>query len=135
MYKRQSYGYVLLGAAIEAASGKSFEENLLHRILLPIGMTRTGLEHTGRMDADSVRGFRLRAGKVVPADRIDISSRFSSGGMRSTASDLLLYARALMEATIVDEKIWLSMIEPVVTTDGRRADYGLSLIHIFADDR
>jgi CubicO group peptidase (beta-lactamase class C family) len=119
-----SFGYVLLGAAIEGASHQRFADLLDQRILRPLAMDHTRLEAGPRGD-DDVEGFRVRGGRLVQSDRLDISSRFASGGARSTVDDLLRYGHALLAGTLVDDDTWRRMTTPVVTRDGRQADYGL----------
>ncbi len=120
-----SFGYNLLGAAVEEASGVPFGTYLEEHVLGPLGMTRTGLEALHLKDDDVAAGYRLAGGRIVPAEPLDISSRFASGGMRADVDDLLRYAHALLAGTLVDKEVFARMTTPVVTRDGRQADYGM----------
>lgn len=120
-----SFGYVLLGAAIEKSSGRPYADELEASLWRPLGLSRTGLEASAKTKAQRATGYRLVKGKLVPARRLDLSSRFSSGGLRSTAEDLARWAHALMAGEVVDAATWQAMTTPGVTTAGEVTDYGL----------
>lgn len=126
-----TFGYNLLGAVVEKAGGVSYEE-AVRRLWEPLGMTRTSLERgVDERANDDALGYRLVGGAIAPSERIDISSRFAGGGMRSTVEDMLRWAHALLETAagrpgaLVSPAAWRAMTTPTVTADGRQADYGL----------
>jgi CubicO group peptidase (beta-lactamase class C family) len=119
-----SFGYNLAGAALEGATGKSFGALLEEQLFAPLGMTRSGLEG-GARPPDDVAGYRIDGARLVRSSRLDISSRFASGGTRTTVDDLLRFARALHGGALVDASTWRTMTTPTITPDGRQADYGL----------
>lgn len=57
-------GYLLAGAVIAAASGRSVESNVRHHVLTPLGMTRTGYGY--RHDAPRSVGYVHAPRPVVP---------------------------------------------------------------------
>ncbi|MEW5738172.1 MAG: serine hydrolase [Myxococcota bacterium] len=120
-----SFGYVLLGAAIERAAGESYAAHLQRTLWGPLGLAHTGLEASPNTQAERAAGYRLEKGRLVPARPIDLSSRFSSGGLRSTAEDLARWAHALLRGEVVDADTWRAMTTPGVTTGGDVTDYGL----------
>ncbi|MBK7859144.1 MAG: beta-lactamase family protein [Archangiaceae bacterium] len=120
-----TYGYDVLGAIVEAASGQSYAEYLREHIFQPAGMSRSSMEDKKHLGTDAARGYRVRAGRVVPSEDIDISSRFAGGGARSSVEDLLRYARALTDGKLVTPQTWQQMQQPAQTKDGHQVDYGL----------
>jgi CubicO group peptidase (beta-lactamase class C family) len=120
-----TYGYDVLGAIIEAASGQSYGEYLKDHLFVPAGMTRSGMEDKKALDADSAVGYRIKAGHLVPSEEIDISSRFAGGGTRSTVEDLLRYARALFAGALLKPATWEQVQLSAQTHDGHWVDYGL----------
>jgi CubicO group peptidase (beta-lactamase class C family) len=90
-------GFVLLGAIVERASGRSFAEYLQAHVLDPLGMARTGLytRHTPA-DAPEVIPYAVdtRSGtrEVFPSPAWwDQGQMFGNGGLKSTTRDLLRY--------------------------------------------
>jgi serine beta-lactamase-like protein LACTB len=82
-----SFGFNLLGAAVEGAAGKPFAAAVEEAVLAPLRMTRTRLDDGrtgGRASFYEVTSTR----RAVPAPPIDLSDRFPSGGLLSTAEDL-----------------------------------------------
>lgn len=93
-YRYTTYGYTLLQAVVEAATGRGFEDALSAFVFEPAGMSRSGLDRAGRESARA-RGFQ-RAGTAVqevPAD--DVSFKYAGGGMVSTPTDLVRLCTAL----------------------------------------
>ncbi|MBL8957245.1 MAG: beta-lactamase family protein, partial [Myxococcaceae bacterium] len=120
-----TYGYDVLGAIVEAASGKSYADYLRDHVFGPAGMKRSSVEDPAKRDASWAAGYRVKAGKLVPSESIDISSRFAGGGARSTVDDLLHYGAALFAGKLVKPATWEQMKVSGRTHDGRWVDYGL----------
>ncbi|MBK8981882.1 MAG: serine hydrolase [Ignavibacteria bacterium] len=94
-------GYVLLGGVIEFVTGKSYSENLTERILDPLGMKNSEYEYKEPGDLKRAVGYIK-----------DITGKFSdnrefpevptpAGGMYSTAHDLYIFGRSLLENNIL----------------------------------
>ncbi|HWW61703.1 MAG TPA: serine hydrolase domain-containing protein [Thermoanaerobaculia bacterium] len=118
-----SYGYVLLGAAIEGASGKRYADAMRELVWAPLGMTATRMDDPRAMIPNRVRGYELRDGRLRNSEFVDVSSRFAAGGTRSTVDDLLRFVRGLDKvlkpATI--DLMWTSL----QTKDGTPTQWGL----------
>ncbi len=82
-------GYILLGAIIEKASGKTYETFLQENIFTPLQMVNTGYEHDKSLLAT---GY---ANATAEADLIDMSIPFAAGGLYSTVEDLYRWDQAL----------------------------------------
>ena len=100
-YSYSSYGYNLLGAIVEAASGMSFGDYMRENIWQPLGMTSTRMDDPLDVIPNRVRGYQLLDGKVKNSEFIDISSRFAAGGTRSTIPDLLKFAKGMMDGNLL----------------------------------
>jgi len=118
-YNYSSYGYNLLGAVIEGASGQSFGEYMRENIWAPLGMADTRMDDPLDLIPNRVRGYQLVDGKIKNSEFVDISSRFAAGGTRSTVIDLLKFAKGLNGRKILSEKNIALMYEPMATKDGR----------------
>lgn len=82
-YSYSSYGYNLLAAIVEAASGMSFGDYMKQNVWGPAGMNDTRLDDPDDVIPNRVRGYRLVNGKVKNSEFVDISSRLGGGGTHS----------------------------------------------------
>ena len=87
-YLYSSYGYNLIGAAIEAASGRSFERTLAETLLVPWKMKDTVASPDERQQERVTAFYNRSTDGAVRAGEVDLSDRIPSGGYLSTAEDL-----------------------------------------------
>ena len=120
-----TWAYSLLGAAIEAVSGRSYGEYLQEHVFGPSGMEHAALDDRRTRDEHHATGYRLREGKRVPSRVVDVSGRFAGGGTRASIEDLLGFARALLDYRLVSPASTGQMQTSMSTRDGRRTDYGM----------
>lgn len=100
-YSYTTYGYTLLGAAIEAASGMDYASVMREHIWSPAGMKDTSLEAKGIETANKAKLYRRSAGGFVEDVYDDASVRYPGGGIQSTAGDLLRFAMAFEDGKLV----------------------------------
>ena len=124
-YSYSSYGYNLLGAIIEAASGMSYGDYMNQNIWQPLGMTSTRMDDPLDVIPNRVRGYQLLDGKVKNSEFIDISSRFAGGGTRSTIPDLLKFAKGMMDENLLKTDTLSQMTTSMSTRAGRLTNYGM----------
>ncbi len=126
-YAYSSYGWNLISAVIEAASGEPFLPYMARRVFGPAGMTRTVAEFN-----DSLIPFRSRfyvhADSAAPATNapyIDNSYKWAGGGFLSTTEDLARFGRKLLEGKLLRpatrDLLWASQR----TVEGTATSYGL----------
>jgi CubicO group peptidase (beta-lactamase class C family) len=124
-YNYSSYGYNLLGAVVEAASGMPYGDYIQKHIFEPLGMENSRMDNPADIIPNRVRGYRLIRGEVKNSEYVDISSRFAAGGTRSTVIDLLKYARGVMEGKLLREETWKQMFSSMATQAGFLTGYGM----------
>ena len=124
-YNYSSYGYNLLGAVIEGASGEPYGEYIRNNIFRPLGMTSSRMDEPTDLIANRVRGYRLVDGVIKNSEYVNVSSRFAGGGTRSTVIDLLKYAKGLIEGKLLKKETWSQMFFPMATTKGLSTGYGM----------
>ncbi len=124
-YLYSSYGYNLLGAAIEEASGQPYGQYVKEHIFDPLGMEDTRMDDPTALIPHRVEGYRLLNGEVANSEYVDMSSRFAAGGTRSTVVDLLKYARGIIDGKLLREETWRLMFQPMATRDGVLTGKGL----------
>jgi CubicO group peptidase (beta-lactamase class C family) len=124
-YSYSSYGYNLLGAIIEAASGMSYGDYMKQNIWQPLGMTNTRMDDPLEVIPNRVRGYQLVNGQVKNSELIDISSRFAAGGTRSTVPDLLKFAKGIIDGRVLKSDTMETMATSMSTRAGRLTNYGM----------
>jgi CubicO group peptidase (beta-lactamase class C family) len=100
-YAYSNSHYILLGAVLEKAGGKSYEALLQEHIFTPLGMRDSGLDDNSRVLAKRASGYSPAAGgkSRVNATFVDTSWLYSAGGVYSTVGDLRRWERALSNGT------------------------------------
>ena len=122
-YSYSSYGYNLLGAAIEGAGGMPYEEYMRTNVWGALGMSSVRLDDPVALIPNRVRGYRLQDSTIVNSEFIDVSSRFAAGGTRGTVPDLLRFVRGVQEARLVSGANLDLMYTPMMTRDGQPVPY------------
>jgi CubicO group peptidase (beta-lactamase class C family)/tetratricopeptide (TPR) repeat protein len=124
-YVYTSYGYNLLGALVESASGQPFGQYLSQRVFTPAGMKHAALDDFRTRDAWHAVGYRPLGSTIARSHKLDLSSRFGGGGARASVIDMLAFGRAVMSSTLVTPETTRMMQVPMQTRDGRLTDYGM----------
>ncbi|RKH29654.1 serine hydrolase [Corallococcus praedator] len=124
-YLYTTWGFNLLGAAVETASGQSYREYLRDHVFGPAHMTHADLDELSTRDAQHAVGYRVAGGALKPSRFLDVTSRFAGGGTRATVEDLLGFARAVLDDALVTRETMGRMQATMVTRDGRITDYGM----------
>jgi len=124
-YNYSSYGYNLLGAIVEGASGMSFGDYLRRHLWEPLDMNDTRMDDPFDLIPNRVRGYQLVFGEIKNSEFVDISSRFAAGGTRSTVPDLLKYAEGLANARVLTQKSLDEMETSMAIRSGYFVDYGM----------
>jgi CubicO group peptidase (beta-lactamase class C family) len=117
-FNYSSYGYNLLGAAIEGATKQSYADYMREKIWEPAGMKTTRMDDPLDVIPNRVRGYQLIKGELRNSEFIDVSSRFAAGGTRGTVVDLLKFMKGLNEGKLLSRESIDLMYTPAKTRDG-----------------
>lgn len=123
-YNYSSYGYNLLGAVIEGASGRSYGDFMRAEVWGPLGMDDTRLDSPRDLIPRRVRGYERQGGVLRNSEYVDISSRFAGGGTRSTVLDMLKLVHGLDAGRVLRRETLESMWTEAATRDGAGVHYG-----------
>lgn len=127
-YSYSTYGYSVVSAVIEGASGQAFLPFMQQRVFGPMGMTRTGPDYP-----DSIIPWRahsyVHADSLAPAQNapyVDNSYKWAGGGFLSTAEDLTRLGRNLLDARGGLKRETIDLLwTPQKLKDGTSTDYGI----------
>jgi D-alanyl-D-alanine carboxypeptidase len=123
-------GYALLARVIQSASGQGYEARLQAKILDPLGMRDTGVDHGEPSGAGWARGYLFTPeGAVKPAEysRTNAEST-AAGGLYSTARDMTVWLQALLAGRIVRPATLREATTPTRLADGRSGAYGFGFM-------
>lgn len=122
-YSYSSYGYNLLGAVIEGASGTSYGEYMRENVWRPLGMENIRLDDTRELIPNRVRGYESNDGQIRNSEFVDISSRFAAGGTRATVVDLVRFGRGFAGGKVLSRASLDLMFNSMVTKSGALTNY------------
>jgi CubicO group peptidase (beta-lactamase class C family) len=123
-FSYSSYGYDVIGAALERISGRDFASPMRETVLVPARMRETTLA-TAPQSARATFYELKDSGGVRIAPPIDLSDRLPAGGFLSTADDLARFGMALTNGTLVGKETAAMMFRSQRTTAGEETGYGL----------
>ncbi len=125
-YSYSSYGWNLLSAVIEGATGEGFLEDMQRRVFEPLGMLDTTPDQNAMIVADRVRPYvRGDDGKFRNAPYADNSYKWAGGGFLSTAGDLVRFGLAHMEPGFLEAETLDEWFTSQRTADGEPTGYGI----------
>jgi CubicO group peptidase (beta-lactamase class C family) len=125
-YLYSTFGYTLLGLAMERATGRSFGELMAETLFEPLGMRETELESWYRITPERGAGYEYRDEYgIINAQPSDNSCRVPGGGMLSTARDLVRFGAALLRPGYLTEASLAELFEPTVLEDGSNPGYAM----------
>ncbi len=95
-YCYSNTGYELLGKIIEEQSHLTYEEFIKQKLLIPAGMTSSGLRDAHHVPSPPMAlGYYVENLKVVKDPRDEFAVLYSDGGMYSTVVDLAKWSKVL----------------------------------------
>ena len=125
-YSYSTYGYDVLGCAIEGASAMTYEDYIRDIILKPTGMNQTGVDDVSRIIANRARGYgKSRDGIIRNTGLSDTSNKIPAGGLVSTVEDISKFAIALRSGKVLSDATLAQMWTLQKTRDGQAIPYAL----------
>lgn len=126
-HRYSNSGYYLLGAVVEAASGKSYRRYVQEEFFEPLGLKGTRHESNAAIIPGRAQGYTPTAGKLGNDKAIGADVPGAAGSLLSTASDLVRWEMALSGGKVVKPESYELMTTPAVLADGKATDYGFGL--------
>lgn len=98
-YEYANYGYALLGAFVEAATGREFTEVVTTHLLKPLGLESTGFDVRELDQGRLVTGYRKNLAGELEPQPFTLPGAFSAiGGLASSVRDVARWISVLMTA-------------------------------------
>lgn len=123
-YAYSSYGWNLISAVVEGASGEPFLTYMDHHVFGPLGMTNTMPDQVGWVIPHRARPYvRWFDGSYLNAPHVDNSVKWAGGGFLSTPEDLLRLGATVTADTLGAASRALLFTEQT-TASGEATGYG-----------
>ncbi len=127
-YLYSTFGYNLLGCAVEGAAGRSFADYLRENVFRPAEMEKARPDDVFAIIPNRAQGYaRDGSGHLRNADLADMSYKVPGGGLIATAADVARFAQALESGTLLGKDTLEKMLTPQKTREGTPTAYGLGL--------
>jgi CubicO group peptidase (beta-lactamase class C family) len=118
-FSYSTYGYNLLGAAIEGVSKQPYADYMREHVWRPLVMNDTRMDDPLELIPNRVRGYQVTGGAVKNSEFVDVSNRFAGGGTRGTVGDLLRFMKGLNDGKLLSRESVALMYAPTKTRDGK----------------
>jgi D-alanyl-D-alanine carboxypeptidase len=98
-YRYSSLNTIIVGRILEQITGRSFDDLITERLIVPLGLHRTRLDTDGRLEPPFSRGYTDFCPNLPPLTDTSEWPQFSfaAGALASTMDDLHGWGRALGE--------------------------------------
>jgi D-alanyl-D-alanine carboxypeptidase len=131
--------YIVLGMIIERITGRSYEDEMRRRLLVPLGLRNTiasdrpalpGVVNGYAGPGNDLGGFDASLVEDAGGVRLAVNPQleWTGGGVASTADDLARWAKLLYEGKAFDPALIAELTRGVPARLGRDARYGLGVI-------
>lgn len=125
-FSYSTYGWNLLSAVVEGASGESFLEYMKDVVFEPLGLRHTLAGHTDSIIAHRTAFYqRSQGGRLVNAPFVDNSYKWAGGGFLSTPEDLIRFGSAHLEPGFLEAETLETFFTSLRLDDGEETNYGV----------
>jgi len=122
-YGYSNAGYVMLGLAIEAASGVPYQQYISDAIFRPLSLRHTGFYRADDLPANTARGY-LENGRSNVFSLPVIGG--ADGGLYTCAADLDALWRAIFDGRVLSEPMLQTFLHPhAAISDDESYGYGV----------
>lgn len=117
-------GYILLGAIVEKASGKTYEAFVKERIFQPLGMTASYYDRTEPIIPKRAPGYTREGDQPRNARYLSMTQPYAAGSLASTVDDLARWDGSQYTETLLKKASLERAWTPYVLKDGKPTGYG-----------
>jgi serine beta-lactamase-like protein LACTB len=121
-----SYGFNLVSAAMESASGENFLPYMHEHVFAPLGLRNTLEDQPAEIIAERARFYdKPKDQPEENAPYVDNSYKWAGGGFLSTSEDLARFGSALLQPGFLKPESLRLLFTSQKTTDGKETGYGM----------
>jgi CubicO group peptidase (beta-lactamase class C family) len=125
-FNYSSYGFNLVSAVIQNASGEDFLTYMHEHVFAPLGLRSTIEDQPAEIIAQRARFYtRPKDQAVRNAPFVDNSYKWAGGGFLSSAEDLARFGSALLQPGFLKPESLRLLFTSQKSTDGKETGYGM----------
>lgn len=125
-FSYSSYGWNLISAVVEGASGEDFLRYMSTHVIGPLGLTHTAPDRADSLIPDRTRFYdQDSSAGFVLSRAVDNSYKWAGGGFLSTAEDLVQFGSAMLRPGFVQATTLDLLFTSQQTRDGQPVGYGI----------
>jgi len=124
-YRYSTFGFNLVGAVVEQASGRTLPDYVREHIAARCGAVTLQDDDVRRIVKNRAAGYVRRGGELRNSALMDSSYKLGGGGFVCSAPDLARFGNALLAGELVQPATLEVMWTPGRLTDGKATGYGL----------
>ena len=128
-YSYSSYGWNLLSAVVEAASGQNFLSYMRANVFEPLGMRNTSPDFVDSIIPHRTEFYlHTRDDRVINARAVDNSYKWAGGGFLSTPEDLVKFAFAHLNSGFLKPETVKLLWTSQKLRSGEETGYGIGWV-------
>ena len=120
-------GYVMVGAVIEAVTGRPWHQEVAERFAKPLKLSSLHYGVGEEKVAGMAKGYTEKEDGQAPALRIDMSVPHAAGALVGSVKDLAAWANALHHGRVLPQSAYQQMITPTALPGGKTEPYGFGM--------
>jgi serine beta-lactamase-like protein LACTB len=125
-YSYSTYGFNLLSAVIESASGETFLDYMQRHVFNAFGLVHTTADENRRLVEQRSRFYsRATGGGLENAPYVDNSYKWAGGGFLSTPEDVVRFGSALLHPGFLTADSLNLLFSSQKTIAGQETGYGM----------
>src|SRR5436190_1962150 len=125
-YSYSTYGFDLISAVVEGASGQQFLAYMSRHVFQPLMMSSTAPDRNDSLIPNRTRFYeRTKSGEFVPAPTVNNSYKWAGGGFLSTAEDLVRFGTAHLAPGYLRAATLELLFTPQRISSGEITPYGI----------
>lgn len=125
-YLYSTYGYGLIGCAIENVSGIPYERWMEDKLFATVGMCNTAPDNNRGISLRRAQGYRKSSdGEVEDCAVSDNTAKIPGGGYVSTVDDLLKFSEGIYRQQLIKSELVDLMWTSSKLKSGKMTGYGL----------
>jgi CubicO group peptidase (beta-lactamase class C family) len=124
-FQYSSYGWNLVSAVVEGASGQDFLPFMRSAIFRPLNLRHTVADHTDSLITYRTAFYSVEDSILINAPYVDNSYKWAGGGFLSTADDLVRFGDAMINGDFFTPATRDELFTSLRTNSGEHTGYGL----------
>ncbi|MFG6487312.1 serine hydrolase domain-containing protein [Roseateles sp. BYS78W] len=124
-------GYVLVGAVVEAISGKRWYQSVDELLLKPAGITNVTYEAGDKLFKGMARGYTLNgSGEVAPASMLSMTQPHAAGALIANTEGLWRWNQALHGGKLISQASYQRMTTPEGAAKPHSYGFGIASVRL-----